>query len=302
MVVDRCDGVTFHVLEKRDFSWLHRYGRALSCIDETGSGCLCFVMGDSRRKVFCKVAGAGTIHADVSPQESVCTLVRAMRVYDDLRHPHLASVIEHYRHEDLYVAVYEWAKGECLWDHWNFERYSRNASLRSPSRRFLALPVERRLAAVEVLFSFLSHCARRGYVAVDFYDGSIIYDFDSDTTTICDVDLFRRGPVINTVGEEWPGTKRFKAPEEYARGSVIDERTIVFTLGAMISDFFGPASAADMESRYENNRFCAGPPAVWQLGDACRETVMKATDPRRETRFGTIDEFHHAWIRSVAAR
>lgn len=39
----------------------------------------------------------------------------------------------------------------------------------------------------------------KGYVAVDFYDGSILYDFNSNTTKICDIDLYQKKPFINTM-------------------------------------------------------------------------------------------------------
>jgi len=90
-----------------------------------------------------------------------------------------------------------------------------------------------------VLFSFLQSVNEKGYVAVDFYDGSIMYDFEKGVTMICDIDFFRKEPVVNYLGEHWFGTKRLKAPEEYAEGSVIDERTNVFTLGALLFEFFG---------------------------------------------------------------
>lgn len=54
-----------------------------------------------------------------------------------------------------------------------------------------------------------------GYATVDFYDGSIMYDFLSDTTAVCDIDFFRMAPVIHDKGVEWFGTKRLKAPEKY---------------------------------------------------------------------------------------
>lgn len=44
-----------------------------------------------------------------------------------------------------------------------------------------------------------------------------MYDFSTDKTTICDVDFFKKAPVINDKGVEWFGTKRFKAPEEYIK-------------------------------------------------------------------------------------
>lgn len=77
-----------------------------------------------------------------------------------------------------------------------------------------------------------------GYVAVDFYAGSIMYDFQTDRITICDIDLFRKKPSINDMGEDYWGTKRLKAPEEYCYGAAIDEITNVYTLGALLFDSF----------------------------------------------------------------
>lgn len=86
--------------------------------------------------------------------------------------------------------------------------------------------------------------------AVDFYDGSIIYDFSTNKTTICDIDLFQKALVINDRGTGWFGTKRFKAPEEYIKGSIIDEQTNIFTLGALIFEFFGTFSDEEIKQRY----------------------------------------------------
>lgn len=122
--------------------------------------------------------------------------------------------------------------------HWNFEKYKRDTALKSPKEKFRELPVSKKLSTVDVLFSFLQNANKKGYIAVDFYDGSIMYDFSTDKTTICDIDLFRKVPVINDKGDDWFGSKRLKAPEEYIKGEAIDEQTNIFTLGALIFDFF----------------------------------------------------------------
>ena len=114
-----------------------------------------------------------------------------------------------------------------------------DTTIKSPKEKFMQLAVNERLKAVDVLFSFLQNVNEKGYIAVDFYDGSIMYDFSTNRTTICDIDFFQKVPVINDRGTEWFGTKRFKAPEEYIKGSVIDEQTNIFTLGALIFEFFG---------------------------------------------------------------
>ena len=60
---------------------------------------------------------------------------------------------------------------------------------------------------------------------MDFYDSGLIYDFERDVITICDIDLFRKKPAYNEIGADYYGTKRVKAnaPEEFQYGTVIDE-------------------------------------------------------------------------------
>ena len=60
---------------------------------------------------------------------------------------------------------------------------------------------------------------------MDFYGSSILYDFAMDVTTICDIDLFRTKPAWNDMGVHFWGSHRFKAPEEYCFGAVLDEKT-----------------------------------------------------------------------------
>ena len=79
--------------------------------------------------------------------------------------------------------------------------------------------------------SFFECVVAQKYVAIDFYDGSIMYDFTNGKTTICDIDLFRKQPCVNDMGRMW-GSSRFQAPEEFQLGAVIDEITNVYTVGA----------------------------------------------------------------------
>lgn len=149
-------------------------------------------MQDENQKYFCKIAGVDALEADVSPQQSVEVLKNSVYLYQDLHHSNLIKMIEYYEHEDVYNAVFEWADGKCLFDHWNFDKYKSNPSLESPAHRFKKLPVKEKLEVVDVLFSFLASTSNAGYVAVDFYDGSIMYDFSTEKTTICDIDFSRK--------------------------------------------------------------------------------------------------------------
>ena len=295
MIINKIDNIEFRLKDLYDFSWLKKYGTSFTVIDETGSGCVCIGMQDADRKYFCKIAGVNTIEAEVTPDESVKTLQKAIQIYKDLSHPNLIKLYEHYPYGKFYVAVFEWVNGDCLFDHWNFDKYANDPALISPKKRFLTLPSDKKLKTVDVLFSFLSNVTHKGYVAVDFYDGSIMYDFVTDTTYLCDIDFFREAPVINTMGADWYGTKRLKAPEEYLPGAKIDVQTTIFTLGALLFEFFGEFSAEDIQQRYDENRFIPCAIFNWQLTPKSYAVARKAVSPNRSERYASIDEFWRAW-------
>lgn len=170
-----------------------------------------------------------------------------------------------------------------------------DTTIKSPKEKFMQLSVNERLKTVDVLFSFLQNVNEKGYVAVDFYDGSIMYDFSTNRTTICDIDFFQKVPVINDRGTEWFGTKRFKAPEEYIKGSVIDEQTNIFTLGALIFEFFGFFSDEEIRQRYCNNQFRPCSYSNWQLNSESYQVAIKAVNPNKNERYSTFDEFYKEW-------
>ena len=157
------------------------------------------------------------------------------------------------------------------------------------------MDVAKRLKAVDVLFSFLQNVNQKGYVAVDFYDGSIMYDFLTDKITICDIDFFKKAPVVNDRGVEWFGTKRLKAPEEYTEGSAIDEQTNIFTLGALIFEFFGSFSDEEIRQRYCNNRFVPCSLTDWQLSEESYRVASKAVSLTKRERYLTFSEFLYEW-------
>ena len=295
MIINKLDAIEFRLKELHDLSFLKKYGTAFWGLDETGSGCICVGMEDAKRKYFCKIAGVDTMEAEVSPKESVEILKEAVHLYYELAHPNLIKIIEEYDYERFYVVVFEWTSGECLFDHWNFETYQRDITIKSPKEKFKELPVGKKLKAIEVLFSFLQNVNQKGYVAVDFYDGSIMYDFSKDVTTICDIDFFRKAPVVNDKGIEWFGTKRLKAPEEYIEGCAIDEQTNIFTLGALIFEFFGSFSDEEIHRRYCDNQFVPCPLHNWQLNEESYRVAKKAVSPNKSERYLTFSEFFGEW-------
>ena len=71
MLVNRLDGVAFRLKRFYDFSYLKKYGTAFTAFDETGSGCICIGMQDEHSKFFCKIAGADTVEAVVTPEDDL---------------------------------------------------------------------------------------------------------------------------------------------------------------------------------------------------------------------------------------
>lgn len=291
--------VTFALKQPHDFSWLTRMGRVFRVFSHNDSGNLSFGVDTGQGKLFVKAAGLATVESVCAPRQAVENLRAAMRVYEDVRHPALIRLLDHYPLGGLYVAVFEWAPGECLFDHWNFDYYDSHPAVKPPARRFRELPVEKRLAACRVLFSFLEETARSGYVAVDFYDSSILYDFERDRTTICDIDLFTKAPAVNTAGGEYPGSKRLKAPEEYRLGAAIDGRTNVFTVGALLFGFFGSFTPEEIRLRYEEERFLPCPEARWELGPETYRAACRAVDLDPARRFAGAAGFSAAWEDAV---
>ncbi len=176
------------------------------------------------------------------------------------------------------VLVYDWAPGEVLYDYTQF-RGQRLTNPRSPILRFRALPAERILDALAVIYDLHRLLAEKGYIAVDFYDGCILYDFDTFTTHIIDLDEYRPGPFTNAEGR-LPGSKRFMATEECQPGARIDQATNVFTLGRAAFELLSDGTTAWEAWRGTPEQYAA---------------ALKAVSPQREARFQTVREYVQAW-------
>ena len=296
MVIQKLDDISFKLKEKQDFSWIKDYGNVFSVIDETGSGCILFGVEKDDKKLFFKIAGAKTVEAEVSEEESIMLLKEAIQKYKDIKDENLIKYLDSFMKNDCFVVIFEFAEGECLFDHWNFDNYKDN-NIDTPSYRFKKLPIEKRLNVIEKLFIFFEHVIESNYVAVDFYDSSIIYDFINDRVTFCDIDLFRKMPTKNDLGKDYFGTKRLKAPEENQLGAIIDEKTSEFTLGAIIFDMLSEVKNND--DRYKLGMFIPNDIEDFELNNVVYDVLLKATSCDREKRYGTIREFHSEFNKAV---
>ena len=294
MVKLQINNIEFQLKEYQDFSWLNNYGKVFSVIDETGSGCISFGVEKDNKRYFFKIAGAKTVEAEISEKESITLLKDAVKKYEDIKHPNLIKLIDSFPINEFFVAVFEWAEGECLFDHWNFNMYKEHPDLETPIKKFKRLSIDKRINVALKLFSFFETFIESGYVAVDFYDSSIMYDFENDLVTFCDIDLFRKIPTMNDIGEAYFGTKRLKAPEENKFGSTIDELTSEFTLGAIIFDMF--SDVKNIDERYEKGIFIPNNIENFELLKNVYDVLIKATSYNRNSRYKSIKEFHNDFI------
>ncbi|OPA75219.1 serine/threonine protein kinase [Paenibacillus selenitireducens] len=275
------DSVSFQLQEHHDFDWLRAQGQVFCVFDQQDSGNICFgvIKGGQRR--FVKYAGAMPVDFSGNPKDAVQRLSQAIPLYTALEHDHLIKLIDHFQVNSGYVAIFEWFEGECLHSHWSYPPPAKYEHPDSPFYRFRHLPLEQRLDSLDVIFSFHESMEAQGYVAVDFYDGSILYDFANHRTKICDIDFYRKAPTYNDMGENFWGARRSKAPEEFILGAPIDSKTNVYTMGAIAFGLLG----GEMDHSITK----------WDADKSLYEVAFHAVCEDREQRYHTVKAFKEAW-------
>lgn len=250
---------------------LTEQGEVFAVFDATtqASGNVSYGALNSGERLFVKTAGARTNNEPLSYEARVALLRNAVRLARRISDPALPALLNVVESEEGPLLVYEWVEGELL-----RVPSARRSDPKSAFARFRALPAAEIVAALDEVFRLHVELARQGYVAGDYYDGCLIYDFAGRRMHVVDVDNYREGPFINEVGRMF-GSTRFMAPEEHERGAPIDQRTTVFSLGRTVQELFpaAPVAVADV--------------AAW----ACR------LEPRERPQ--TVAQFHEAWSSAV---
>lgn len=262
------DGLPYKLKAPFDFSFISRYGRVFKIFDDQDSGNICFGTEKDGERYFVKFAGAPAEAYGGTPREAVERLQSALPVYEALCH---RSLIEFVKAEEVgggFAMVFRWVEGDCM-----------GRMYPGSHRRFMELPVEEKLQVYGDILDFLEYVAQEGYVAVDFYDGSILYDFVTHKTTVCDIDFFRKQPCVNDMGRMW-GSSRFQAPEEFRLGDRIDEITNVYTAGAFAFALFGAYSRTAEK---------------WILSEELFRVVTRATADERSGRQQSIRQLKTEW-------
>ena len=268
MIQTSIDGISFELKETFDFSFLSPYGKVFKVFDDQDSGNICFGLERDSERFFIKFAGAPTKRGCVSPEQAIENLRATVPLYRALHHEALVELVETFETPNGFGMVFRWTNGECMGKMYPQSR-----------QKFMEMPLNTRLAVYEEIQRFFAHVAAKQYVAIDFYDGSILYDFEQKRTFICDIDFFRKQPCINDMGRMW-GSSRFQAPEEYELGAALDEITNVYTLGATAFALFA-------QDRSEE--------AYWPLSKQLYRVACAAVSQNRTERQQSSRAFMQEW-------
>ena len=257
--------------------FLRTVGQVFAVFDEQtqDSGNISYGVLAGNRQFFVKTAGMpNDPRAFLSHEQRVALLRNAVSFSRRIEHesrPGLLNVIESPLGPML---VYEWVSGELIG-----VKRSQRTNPASPFQRFRALPLDELLAALDVVFDFHRQVAESGWVAIDFYDGSIIYDFAGQALHLIDLDHYYDHAITNEMGRMF-GSTRFMAPEEFERGARIDEITNVFTMGRVIAVFLSDGTLE---------------PGPFRGDQPLHEVMVRACMNERRERFPSMRAFHAAW-------
>ena len=215
-------------IEQTPDVYLNAVGSVFAIFDERSqdSGNISYGVQTAQGRYFVKTAGyPDDPNPFMSHSERVLLLRNAIRLRRSCNHrtlPPLHQVIESPTGPLL---VYQWVDGELI----RVDAARRNDP-QSTFQRFRRLPSHEIIRALDLIYELHHRLAQLGWIAVDFYDGCLIYDFDRRELHVVDLDHYCKAPFINEMGRMF-GSSRFMAPEEFERGARIDERTTVFTMG-----------------------------------------------------------------------
>ena len=212
--------------------------------------------------------------------QTVTWLKQAVRFHAAVQHEALPLLHNAFTTPDGLTLVYNWIDGEGL----RPERELSDGEIH-PRDRFCTLPAAEIIDALNVIYDVHVLIEKRGFIAEDFYDGCIIYDFDKKQIHLYDFDQYHPAPFINDRGRLY-GSRRFMAPEEFQKGERIDERTNVFMLGR--TAFVLLANNSDSRNDWK------GSETMWQV-------AKKATNTDKQLRYQSVEKFVSAWHAAIAA-
>jgi serine/threonine-protein kinase len=258
-------------LEPRDFVVHHADVFAVFDATTQDSGNVSYGAHFGEERFFIKTAGSPGDRSFLSHDARVALLRNAVRLARSVSDPALPALRHVVESMEGPLLVYDWVDGELVGTP-----AARRSDPASAFARFRSLDPHERTAALDAVFRVHVKLTDRGWIASDFYDGSLIYDFARRQIHVVDLDSYRDAPFGNDMGRMF-GSDRFMAPEEHELGAGIDERTTVFTMGRTVEQFLA-----------------LGTPAIISL-------ITRACDNDPRRRFQTMAEFYAAWASAAGA-
>ncbi|MCX4666498.1 serine/threonine protein kinase [Streptomyces sp. NBC_01381] len=248
--------------------YLEDVGHVFQVFREQDSGCVSYGVALGSERWFVKSAATSA---------GVVSLRRAMDVHGAVRHPAIVPLRHHFPIKDGLALIYPWVEGNVLY-HPTVAHHGGRSAPDSPMARFRSLPVAEILQSLDAVLDAHLAVEKAGFVAVDLYDGCLLYDFEAQRMTLCDLDEYRPGPFV-LEADRLPGSRRFMAPEEFSKGSIIGIRTTVFVLGRVLRLLL---DAGDDERKWRGS--------LSQLKVIERATASDAAD-----RFASVEALFQAW-------
>ncbi|MFE6167426.1 serine/threonine protein kinase [Viridibacillus arvi] len=271
--------------EYHNFEWLNEV-EVFAIFNQQDSGNISFGVISNGERFFIKYAGARNLEYMGDVQAAIERLKKAEEVYKQIVHPNLTPFLSAFQIEQGFGLKFKWVNGECMHNHWDFTPFEKYNSPHSPFVKLRNLPLQERISILTKIYEFATFVEVKGFVMVDFYDGSILYDFKNGELYICDIDFFRKSPVVNNIGENFWGSPRYKAPEEYQLNAVISSATNVYTLAGLAFAFIGGKSDKSFEK--------------WEASKNLYNVCLKALENNPSNRFTTISSFYHKWDESIS--
>jgi len=266
-----CPLVTVKQIDQDLVTYLSHMGHIFTVFDQQDSGCISYGVRAEEQNWFVKYADS---------LEAMEFMRNAEAFHQTVVHPNIPKLINTFTTANGFALVYEWVNGEVLGSPAFQGKEGRNRP-ESPHFRFRQLPLDRIIAALNTIYDVHAYVEREGYVAVDFYDGGMIYDFDRYHLHLCDFDCYRRGTFELEMDRNY-GSSRFMAPEEFVRGSQIDHLTNVYTMGAAAFEFLAINGGREIHD--------------WQASEALYHVARKAASAERSERYESVQAFYRAWL------
>lgn len=248
-------------------TFLSHRGKIFAVFDERtqDSGNVSYGIEVDRRRYFVKTAGRpDDDRAYLDHGGRVSLLHNAVRLAESSDHRTLPKLHQVVQSTWGPMLVYDWVEGELI------------GSCLDRVRSLGAREVTQLLTEVYALHRDLSGL---GWIANDFYDGAMIYDFQRRRVHVIDLDSYHMGSFTNRMGRMF-GSPRFMASEEFEFGATIDERTTVFTMGRTAAVLMSDNSLEGEPFRGSDHQY---------------EVMIRCCAEDPDDRFQTVADMYAAW-------